>query len=87
MGNSPTYALGSYTRGMGHTDNSGYEFLVRVDENSPLYDTRVIADMRAARTYALEKQCGATGIARDTYTNKIKNLRRMVRTLERENQK
>lgn len=85
LGNSPTYAPGSYTRGMGHTDNSGYEFLVRVDDKSPLYDMRVIADMRAARDYALKMQRSSRGIARDTYASKIKNLRRIVRNLEKEN--
>lgn len=84
LGSSPTYAPGAFTRGMGHDENSGYEFLVRVDVDSPIYDRRVIADMRAARDYALEIQRSATGIARDTYANKIRELRRIVRTLEKE---
>ncbi len=70
---------------MGHDENSGYEFLVRVDADSPAYDRRVIADMRAARDYALAQQRAATGIARDTYANKVRELRRIVRTLEKEN--
>ncbi|MEV6309947.1 hypothetical protein AB0M10_15280 [Streptomyces sp. NPDC051840] len=69
---------------MGHADNSGYQFLVRVDADSPEYDSRVIADMRAARSYALQKQRSATGIARDTYATKVKAIRRMLRTLEME---
>ncbi|MGW3153761.1 hypothetical protein [Streptomyces sp. NPDC001089] len=85
LGNSPTYAPGAFTRGMGHGENSGYELSVRVDAASPIYDRRVIADMRAARDYALKKQRAATGIARDTYANKVRELRRIVRTLEREN--
>ncbi|MFC9505451.1 hypothetical protein [Streptomyces sp. NPDC057002] len=84
LGNSPTYAPGSFTRGMGHDENSGYEFLVRVDADSPIYDRRVIADMRAARDYALKMQRSATGIARDTYSSKVRELRRIVRTLEKE---
>lgn len=84
LGNSPAYAPGSYARGMGHDENSGYEFLVRVDADSLIYDRRVIADMRAARDYALKMQRSATGIARDTYANKVRELRRIVRTLEKE---
>ena len=85
LGNSPTYAPGAYARGMGHDENSGYEFRLRVDVDSPTYDRRVIADMRAARDYALTQQRSATGIARDTYANKVRELRRIVRTLEKEN--
>lgn len=85
LGNSPTYAPGSFARGMGHSENSGYEFLVRVDADSPTFDRRAIADMRAARDYALKMQRSATGIARDTYVNKVRELRRIVRTLEKEN--
>ncbi|MEU0214070.1 hypothetical protein ABZ281_02740 [Streptomyces sp. NPDC006265] len=69
---------------MGHDENSGYEFLVRVDAKSPTYDRRAIADMRAARDYALKMQRSATGITRDTYGSKVRELRRIVRTLEKE---
>lgn len=86
LGNSPTYAPGSYARGMGHSDNSGYQFLMRVDATSPVYDMRVKADARAARDYALEKQRTTTGIARDTYAVVVKDIRRTVRNLEKENQ-
>jgi hypothetical protein len=85
LGNSPTYVPGSFARGMGHGDNNGYAFLVRVDAACPYYDTRVISEMRAARDYALKMQRSAKGIARDTYGNIARDLRRIVRTLEKEN--
>lgn len=85
LGNSPTYAPGSSDRRMGGAENRGYELLVRVDADSPTYNRRVIADMRAARDYALAQQRSATGIARDTYTGKVRELRRIVRVLEKEN--
>ncbi|MFE4527153.1 hypothetical protein ACFRMO_08135 [Streptomyces anulatus] len=70
---------------MGHADNSGYQFLMRVDATSPVYDMRVKADARAARDYALEKQRNATGIARETYATRVKEIRRITRNLEKEN--
>ncbi|MFE2539004.1 hypothetical protein [Actinacidiphila glaucinigra] len=54
-GQSPTYAPGTFTRGMGYADNGGYYADAAPRERAPKFDLTTLDGLRAARDHALAR--------------------------------
>lgn len=88
LGNSPSYAPGAFTRGMGHSENSGYTLPDVPCEIAPQFDLSTCDGLRAARDDALSRARAAESrgnrVAADNARSNARDYRNSLRVMERQ---
>lgn len=91
FGNSPSYTPGAFTRGMGHSENSGYDIPQDSREIAPEFDLTTLEGLRAARDHALTRARAAESrgnlIAAKYARSDAHGYRSTIRAMERQGKK
>lgn len=91
FGNSPSYTPGSFARGMGHTENSGYDIPQETREIAPEFDLTTLDGLRAARDHALNRARAAEArgnlVSARNARSDARGYRTTIRTMERQGRK
>ncbi|WP_125936404.1 hypothetical protein [Streptomyces sp. WAC 06738] len=86
-GESPTYAPGSFTRGMGYSDNGGYFATDEPREIAPEFDLTTLDGLRAARDHALTRarEAKARGnlVVAEYAQSDAREFRKSIRAMEK----